>query len=182
MVANAREAVRANGIEIALVEREIGTAVFACQGPFVPWSAAVGAADHGGIVSARLVDGEYFAAMAAELLANGKLRGIVLAIAVRASDEEPGHGDGPFPRDGLVLNLSFLMNIIGVAAPINCVLVSLPLGHRTGTVCSADCGKISHSPAAFYAPPKNPELVATLRVSACVTTERFDIASVSGSG
>ena len=105
MVANAGEAVRANGIEIALVECEIGAAVFARQRPFVPWSAAVGAADHGSVVPARFVNGEHFAAMAAKLLANGKLRGIVLTIAVRASDEEPGHGDGPFPRDGLAFSL-----------------------------------------------------------------------------
>jgi len=92
VAADARETMRANGIEIAFVEREIGAAVFARQCPFVPRSAAMGAADHGGIVPTRFVDREHFAAVATKLLANGKLRGIVLAIAMRAGDEEASHG------------------------------------------------------------------------------------------
>jgi hypothetical protein len=73
MVADAREAMRANRIEIALVKREIGAAVFARQRPFVPWSATMGTTNHGGVMPTRLVNGEHFAAMATKLLADGKL-------------------------------------------------------------------------------------------------------------
>ena len=86
MVADAREAMRANRIEIALVKREIGAAVFARQCSFVPRGPAMRAADHGGIVSARRVNGEHFAAVAAELLPDRQLRGVVLAIAIWTGD------------------------------------------------------------------------------------------------
>jgi hypothetical protein len=53
-----------------------------------------------------------------------------------------------------------------------------PLRRANNRLDSAIGGCIYSGDKAAW--PKNPELVATLRVSACVTTGWFDIASVSG--
>jgi hypothetical protein len=87
-VADPRETVRANSIQIALMQSEIGAAEFALQRPVRSRCAAMRAADDGGVMRLRLVDREHLAAVATKSLADGQGRSVILAFTVRTGNEK----------------------------------------------------------------------------------------------
>ena len=94
-VADASQAVRANGVEIALVQREAGLAIGAAVRFVVAARGAARRTAHDArLVPARLLDGDDLAAMAAKAAADRALGRIVLPAALRAFDEE-AHGEHP---------------------------------------------------------------------------------------
>jgi hypothetical protein len=81
----------ANRVEIAFVQGIIAPAEFTSQCALFPRRAAVGAANHGGIVTLRFRDGHHGPATAAKFIARPQFRGIVLPIALVARDKQT-HG------------------------------------------------------------------------------------------
>jgi hypothetical protein len=99
-VADASQAVRANGVEIALVQREAGMAIRAAAHILIaPSGAARGTANGAGLVPLRLLDRDDLAAVAAKAAANRPLGRVVLPSALRAFDEET-HGQDPGEYEG----------------------------------------------------------------------------------
>ena len=86
-MADAREAVRADCVQVALVQREIGTAEFALERPLGSRRPAMRAADDGRVVRLRLMHREHLAAVTAEPLANRQGRGVILPFAIWTGDE-----------------------------------------------------------------------------------------------
>src|SRR5262245_48958252 len=117
-VADARQTLRANGIQISFMQCEVGAAVGATQCVVGARRAAPRTANRRRIMPARLLHREHCSAMAMELLAKDKLRGIILMFALRTGDKKarghlghrlrkersPGevkksaNGDSAFPR------------------------------------------------------------------------------------
>jgi hypothetical protein len=111
VIADSSEAMWADCVQIALMQREIGSAVFAFQRSLAARRAAMRAANHSGIVRLRTLDGEHAAATAAKSLADIELRGVVLAVAMRAGDEQ-AHGAELNVSKGKTL-IILLLNRIG---------------------------------------------------------------------
>ena len=102
-IADARQAMRADGVQVAFVQREARLAIGAAAGVVVrPRRAARRAAHHARLVPFRLLDGDDLAAMAAKPAADRALGRIVLAAALRAFDEK-AHGQHPGEREGALI-------------------------------------------------------------------------------
>jgi hypothetical protein len=86
-VADAGEALRANRVQIALVERVIAAAMTATGGALLPRRAARRAADDIGVVPSRRGGGERFAAKAMKLRPDRQARGVELTAALGAGYE-----------------------------------------------------------------------------------------------
>src|SRR5262249_3459897 len=100
-IAHTRQAVRANGVQVALVQREFGLAVGTNRAVLGSGRSARGAVDYAGIVPLGLFDLHQMPTVAAEAAADASATGIVLPLAVRALDEQT-HRANPriFARPG----------------------------------------------------------------------------------
>lgn len=87
------QALRADRVEVALVEREIGIAVGTRQGPALTRRATGRALDDRRVVGLGIGDGENFAAAAVKLLSATTTGHLELAVACLARNQSTiGHG------------------------------------------------------------------------------------------
>ena len=90
-IAHAGKTPRADGVEVLLMEREVGSAVAAGGAAFFPRRAARRTPHHRGVVAVRLVDRHDRPAVAAEPTADRTAANIELAFALRAGHQQ-SHG------------------------------------------------------------------------------------------
>ena len=88
LIADESEAMRADRVQVALVEREFGLAVGTDIAVLGSGRAARGTMDNTGIVSLGLLDLHQVPTVAAESAADAAPAGVVLSLAVRALDEQ----------------------------------------------------------------------------------------------
>src|SRR5437879_2028452 len=100
LIADESQAVRADRVQVALVERELGVAIRAAPVIVRPGRAARRTAHDPRVVSLRLLNGHDVPTVTAKLAASPPPAGVVLAMAFRAGDEQT-HGGTPEISDAL---------------------------------------------------------------------------------
>jgi hypothetical protein len=128
------ETVRANRIEILLVEREVGATETAPLLIALPRSSARRASHHVGIVSRWPSDCQRLATDAVEVTADGPTRGVVLPLAFWAGDKQPHEsldmGSEEPALDSIRVNWHFIVP----PTPLSTKCVFLRVGSRK--ICS----------------------------------------------
>src|SRR5437016_8501986 len=92
LIADESQAMRADRVQVTLVERELGVAIRAAPAIVRPGSAAGRTARYPRVVPLRLLDGHDVPTVTAKLAASPPPAGVVLAVASRAGNEQ-AHGE-----------------------------------------------------------------------------------------